>query len=283
MQWPGFEILEGPALVGLQPGDLVAVDAARPILLYDRRSPQPFGFDIDIDEHIDHALLRLHEEDEEYRRRRDRPRALLVGDEGFFVAGHAAAVGSVHVAGPWRLKLVDDVGAVPTVRTIGGLLLGRPLGLRMADHALLSVWLLVTDPSKYAFVRSDGSVTVLPRRVGVPLDQLRRSKRLGGALDPERAKAIAGAAAGALPSVFLGYDGDVFHSGVDPRGWSALEHFCRLIGEPLAWERDRPGAQAAFDRTVAADETALADLARAADPQGFAREQQVREECALLG
>ncbi|MDP2345775.1 MAG: hypothetical protein Q8O67_32830 [Deltaproteobacteria bacterium] len=284
MRWPGMEIVEGPLIAGLGPGDQVAVDVGRPILLYPRRYQQPFGFDIDVDEHIDVAIELLRRETDESRRRNDSPRIAVFGDDGWRVDDQPASAGP-QIAGPWRVRLLDDVGAVPTVRRVGSMVLGRPMGVRTVYDALLTVWLLLSDPNHLVLRAADGSLTTLPRRVGAPLDQLRRAKLLGGHMDPERAKAIALAADGAPLPLFLGFHGAVFHAGVptgERGGWSALEHFCRLIGTPLAWERDRPAAQAAFDRTELADVKAIADLARSIDPGGWEREQLLREECALV-
>ena len=54
-----------------------------------------------------------------------------------------------------------------------------------------------------------------------------------------------------------------------------------MIGRPLIHERDRDDAAAEFAAVEAASVDDVAALARSLDPVGWAREAELREECAI--
>lgn len=264
-RWPGLRIVEGPDLAGLGVGDVLALEINNPVHLGDADMP------------VRAALpgLRRHASNESD----DDVPWLAATDEGWAGSIPGLQAGALVGAGKWKLVLVDDVGVLPSLRQLRGVVVARPLGFNAGDFLQ---WLCVSDPRFFVHeALLGGGVTRYRRVSGIALDDLRRSRLLGGVVDPERAKTIALASEGRPPSIDLDYDGGVLVGEVVRNGWSALEHFARLIGQPLTWERERSAMQQRFDETDAASVDDLAAFARSLDPVGWQREQLLREECAL--
>lgn len=284
-RWPGLRIVDGPAVGGLGVGDVCAVDPPRELRLTPAGHAPPLPWRLDLGRRAPALPFprpdRDVDDDDEEGEDDALPLRLLV-DDGWTLNGRPVAAGDVFDAGPWRVALVDDAGVVPAVSVADdGGVFGRPVAVLPVDDAWGAIWLDLRDPGFFA-VRVDGRVRARFRRESaVPLDHLRRSQTLGGVVDAGVAKAIAVGADGCVPDVDLGFDGAVCALADPRRGFTALEHFSRLIGQPLTWERDRPAAQARFDAVEAASVDDVAALARALDPVGWQREQQLREECAL--
>ena len=289
-RWPGLRVVDGPDVDGCGVGFVVALDVNNAVRLGARPADvpvrcDPAGLRPRLPWWRDRADL-LHEHDDDDDSDDDDGAGvegvahwIAATDDGWAGSIDGLAGGVVLAAGSWRVALVDDVGAVPSVTVGDGGLVGRPIGFNTEGGMQ---WLSLAAPGFYV-ERAKNPARWLRRRreSGVALDDLRRSKLLAGVVDPERAKAIAVAADGRVPHIDLSYDGDVSAGDVVKNGWSALEHFSRLIGEPLTWERDRPRMQARFDAAPAATVDDVAALARALDPIGWQREQQLREECAM--
>lgn len=264
LRWPGVRVVDGPRVAGLRVDDLVAIELGLWIWRTGSLSVVPFwvgAIDVPADAEVAAPAAFLAEASG-WRTREELP---LGG-------------GSLLDSGPWRLELVDDVGALPGLRRVDGMVLARPAGFRLNPLGEVgSVWLLVSDPASCVVVWDSGRVQKIPRWSGTPLPLQ------AGILDVGRAKAIAAAVPeqGAASGVALGFDGAVVWKELGRRRRSRLEHFCRLIGQPLVWERDRDEAQRLYDDAEACAVDDIAALARSIDPVGWQRESELREECAI--